>query len=59
MADGIQNEGRISHRGFASMNAERQRQIASMGGDIALFVPQPVVVRLKQKFPGVAGRKNP
>ena len=35
------------------------RQIASMGGDIALFVPQPVVVRLKQKFPGVAGRKNP
>ena len=35
------------------------RQIASMGGDIGLFVPQPVVVRLKQKFPGVAGRKNP
>src|SRR5690242_10970347 len=25
-------EGRLSHRGFASMNAERQRQIASMGG---------------------------
>jgi uncharacterized protein len=32
MADGTVNEGRISHRGFASMNAERQRQIASMGG---------------------------
>src|SRR5580700_3308271 len=25
-------EGRTSNRGFASMNAERQRQIASMGG---------------------------
>ena len=25
-------DGRLSHRGFASMNAERQRQIASMGG---------------------------
>jgi uncharacterized protein len=32
MAEGTVNEGRISHRGFASMNAERQRQIASMGG---------------------------
>jgi hypothetical protein len=31
MAEGTVNEGRISHRGFASMNAERQRQIASMG----------------------------
>ena len=29
---GTSHEGRISHRGFASMNAERQRQIASMGG---------------------------
>ena len=26
------HEGRTSQRGFASMNAERQRQIASMGG---------------------------
>ena len=26
------------------------RQIASMGGDITTFVPQPVVARLKQKF---------
>jgi uncharacterized protein len=25
-------EGRIAHRGFASMDTERQRQIASMGG---------------------------
>ena len=25
-------EGRTSNRGFASMNQERQRQIASMGG---------------------------
>src|ERR1700758_1385977 len=32
MADGTVHEGRISHRGFASMDAERQRQIASMGG---------------------------
>src|SRR2546421_10079426 len=32
MAQGTVHEGRISHRGFASMNAERQRQIASMGG---------------------------
>jgi general stress protein YciG len=32
MAQGTVHEGRISHRGFASMNSERQRQIASMGG---------------------------
>ena len=32
MAQGSVHEGRISHRGFASMNTERQRQIASMGG---------------------------
>jgi uncharacterized protein len=33
MAEGTgTHEGRISHRGFASMKAERQRQIASMGG---------------------------
>src|SRR5437660_324776 len=32
MAQGTVHEGRISHRGFASMKAERQRQIASMGG---------------------------
>src|SRR2546430_16198849 len=32
MAQGTGHEGRISHRGFASMNTERQRQIASMGG---------------------------
>ena len=31
------------------------RQIASMGGDVALFVPQPVAKRLKQKFAGTAG----
>src|ERR1700690_2205532 len=30
--DGRIAEGRTSNRGFASMNAERQRQIASMGG---------------------------
>ena len=30
--DGRTSEGRTSNRGFASMNAERQRQIASMGG---------------------------
>src|SRR6201984_3776510 len=32
MAQGTVQEGRISHRGFASMDAARQRQIASMGG---------------------------
>ena len=32
MAQGTVDEGRTSHRGFASMNAERQRRIASMGG---------------------------
>ena len=32
MAQAIGHEGRMSHRGFASMNTERQRQIASMGG---------------------------
>src|SRR6185312_3493522 len=30
--DGRGSEGRTSNRGFASMNTERQRQIASMGG---------------------------
>src|SRR5215469_7138675 len=30
--DGRSSEGRTSNRGFASMNADRQRQIASMGG---------------------------
>jgi pantetheine-phosphate adenylyltransferase len=34
------------------------RQIAGMSGDVGLFVPQPVVARLKQKFPGPAGQKN-
>src|SRR3954452_19206266 len=32
MAQAPTPEGRTSNRGFASMNAERQRQIASMGG---------------------------
>jgi uncharacterized protein len=32
MAHGRTQDGRTSNRGFASMDAERQRQIASMGG---------------------------
>src|SRR5487761_428634 len=32
MAQARGAEGRTSNRGFASMNQERQRQIASMGG---------------------------
>jgi len=32
MAHGRTQEGRTSNRGFASMDQERQRQIASMGG---------------------------
>jgi uncharacterized protein len=32
MAHEPTQDGRTSNRGFASMNAERQRQIASMGG---------------------------
>src|SRR5580658_4685198 len=32
MAHGRTQEGRTSHRGFASMDQDRQRQIASMGG---------------------------
>ena len=32
MAQAPTQDGRTSNRGFASMNAERQRQIASMGG---------------------------
>jgi len=32
MAHGRTEEGRTSNRGFASMNQDRQRQIASMGG---------------------------
>jgi pantetheine-phosphate adenylyltransferase len=31
------------------------RQIASMGGDVSLFVPASVVTRLKAKFAGKAG----
>ena len=50
MAEGTVNEGRISHRGFASMNAERQRQIASMGGNVSAFVPATVAASLKAKF---------
>jgi len=30
--EGTVNEGRIRHRGFASMSAAQRRQIASMGG---------------------------
>ena len=50
MAQGTADEGRTSHRGFASMDAERQRQIASMGGDISAFVPDVVAGSLKKKF---------
>ena len=32
------------------------RQIASMGGNISLFVPRPVAARLKAKFAGTSGR---
>ena len=32
MAQGRTQDGRTSNRGFASMDAERQREIASMGG---------------------------
>ncbi|MGQ0834395.1 MAG: KGG domain-containing protein, partial [Gammaproteobacteria bacterium] len=32
MAQGRTPDGRTSNRGFASMDQERQRQIASMGG---------------------------
>ena len=32
MAHGRTQDGRTSNRGFASMDAERQREIASMGG---------------------------
>jgi len=32
MAHGRTEDGRTSNRGFASMNQDRQRQIASMGG---------------------------
>src|SRR5256714_15368015 len=32
MAHAPTQDGRTSNRGFASMNTERQRQIASMGG---------------------------
>jgi len=31
------------------------RQIASMGGDVAAFVPAPVAARLKAKFAGKSG----
>jgi pantetheine-phosphate adenylyltransferase len=32
------------------------RQIASMGGDVSLFVPRSVATRLKAKFAGKSGR---
>src|SRR5436190_4810928 len=32
------------------------RQIASMGGNVSLFVPPPVAARLKAKFAGTSGR---
>ena len=34
------------------------RQIASMGGDVAQFVPPSVAARLKQKFAGTSGPKR-
>jgi uncharacterized protein len=35
MSENIQNENRQSRRGFASMDAEKQREIASKGGRAA------------------------
>lgn len=35
MATSTQNTGSTSHRGFAAMDEERQREIASMGGKAA------------------------
>ena len=59
MAKGVQTVFLPASPAVRPITATLVRQIASMGGDIALFVPQPVVTRLKQKFPGAAGRKNP
>ena len=56
MAQGTVHEGRISHRGFASMKAERQRQIASMGGKA---VPaEKRSFSQNRELAAVAGRKG-
>ena len=56
MAQGTTGEGRISHRGFASMNPERQRQIASMGGKA---VPdEKRSFSQNRELAAVAGRKG-
>src|SRR5690349_5489469 len=55
MAPGVQTVFIPASPAVRPITATLVRQIASMGGDVSAFVPQPVADRLKKKFAGKAG----
>jgi pantetheine-phosphate adenylyltransferase len=55
MAPGIQTVFLAASPGVRPITATLVRQIASMGGDVAAFVPPAVAARLKAKFAGKSG----
>ena len=55
MAPAIQTVFLAASPGVRPITATLVRQIASMGGDVAPFVPPAVAVRLKAKFAGKTG----
>ena len=50
MAPGVQTVFLPAAPAVRPITATLVRQIASMGGDVAAFVPAPVTARLKKKF---------
>jgi pantetheine-phosphate adenylyltransferase len=55
MAPGIQTVFLPASPAVRPITATLDRQIASMGGDVAPFVPPMVVARLQKKFAGKSG----
>jgi pantetheine-phosphate adenylyltransferase len=55
MAPGIQTVFLAASPGVRPITATLVRQIASMGGNVAPFVPPAVAARLKAKFAGKSG----
>src|SRR5262245_24819094 len=55
MAPGVQTVFLPASPAVRPITATLVRQIASMGGDVAQFVPPAVVARVKAKFAGKAG----
>ena len=58
MAPGVQTVFLPASPIVRPITATLVRQIASMGGDVAQFVPPSVAARLKQKFAGTSGPKR-